>query len=212
MELKDSDLIDEPVDLDEADSDDEALRQQNATLQDRLKAKEKGLSTEEDMEWKPPFVATLANQGSIDVWEVIEPDALPCGVVPEDEPEIVEHVPEGIEMEDIGGTDPMEVDDAMQGVIDVNDDDDFSLPVPSAGGTHCLTSSQLATRQSSLNRNRRPIRQRPDRLSPSTETSETLIHRCLRGHRTWCGWTLTRWEGSRFATWKEEGTPPFQER
>ena len=65
---------------------------------------------------------------------MIEPDALPCGVVPEDEPEIVEQEPKGIEMEDIGGTDPMEVDDALQGVIDVNDDDDFSLPMPSAGG------------------------------------------------------------------------------
>ena len=74
----------EPMHHDNADSDDEAVKVQALTMDDRILARRKGLSEEHDQEWQDATYAAEDEDEDFKGWDLIEDDKRPPGVVASD--------------------------------------------------------------------------------------------------------------------------------
>ncbi|CAL1170385.1 unnamed protein product [Cladocopium goreaui] len=123
----------EPMHHDNADSDDEAVKVQALTMDDRILARRKGLSEEHDQEWQDATYAAEDEDEDFKGWDLIEDDKRPPGVVASDPVHEEEKELDLDDLETVASVeivDEEEFHDAEEGQaepIDDDDDDDMAV-------------------------------------------------------------------------------------
>ncbi|CAL1159387.1 unnamed protein product [Cladocopium goreaui] len=123
----------EPMHHDNADSDDEAVKVQALTMDDRILARRKGLSEEHDQEWQDATYAAEDEDEDFKGWDLIEDDKRPPGVVASDPVHEDEKELDLDDLETVASVeivDEEEFHDAEEGQaepIDDDDDDDMAV-------------------------------------------------------------------------------------
>ncbi|CAL1151709.1 unnamed protein product, partial [Cladocopium goreaui] len=123
----------EPMRNDNADSDDEAVKVQALTMDDRILARRKGLSEEHDQEWQDATYAAEDEDEDFKGWDLIEDDKCPPGVVASDPVHEEEKELDLDDLETVASVeivDEEEFHDAEEGQaepIDDDDDDDMAV-------------------------------------------------------------------------------------
>ncbi|CAL1165493.1 unnamed protein product [Cladocopium goreaui] len=123
----------EPMHHDNADSDDEAVKVQALTMDDRILARRKGLSEEHDQEWQDATYAAEDEDEDFKGWDLIEDDKRPPGVVANDPVHEEEKELDLDDLETVASVeivDEEEFHDAEEGQaepIDDDDDDDMAV-------------------------------------------------------------------------------------
>ncbi|CAL1159046.1 unnamed protein product [Cladocopium goreaui] len=123
----------EPMHNDNADSDDEAVKVQALTMDDRILARRKGLSEEHDQEWQDATYAAEDEDEDFKGWDLIEDDKRPPGVVASDPVHEEEKELDLDDLETVASVeivDEEEFHDAEEGQaepIDDDDDDDMAV-------------------------------------------------------------------------------------
>ena len=118
---------------DNADSDDEAVKVQALTMDDRILARRKGLSEEHDQEWQDATYAAEDEDEDFKGWDLIEDDKRPPGVVASDPVHEEEKELDLDDLETVASVeivDEEEFHDAEEGQaepIDDDDDDDMAV-------------------------------------------------------------------------------------
>ncbi|CAL1131539.1 unnamed protein product [Cladocopium goreaui] len=123
----------EPMHHDNADSDDEAIKVQALTMDDRILARRQGLSEEHDQEWQDATYAAEDEEEEFKGWDLIEDDKRPPGVVASDPIHEEEKELDLDDLETVASVeivDEEEFHDAEEGQaeqIDDDDDDDMAV-------------------------------------------------------------------------------------
>ncbi|CAL1138042.1 unnamed protein product, partial [Cladocopium goreaui] len=123
----------EPMRNDNADSDDEAVKVQALTMDDRILARRKGLSEEHGQEWQDATYAAEDEDEDFKGWDLIEDDKRPPGVVASDPVHEEEKELDLDDLETVASVeivDEEEFHDAEEGQaepIDDDDDDDMAV-------------------------------------------------------------------------------------
>ena len=117
----------EPMHQDNADSDDEAVKVQALTMEDRIQARRQGLSEEHDQEWQDATYAAEDEEEEFKGWDLIEDDKRPPGVVASDP---IHEEEQDLDIDDLETVASLEVveeeefHDAEEGQVEAIDDDD----------------------------------------------------------------------------------------
>ncbi|CAL1141768.1 unnamed protein product, partial [Cladocopium goreaui] len=122
----------EPMHHDNADSDNEAVKVQALTMDDRILARRKGLSEEHDQEWQDATYAAEDEDEDFKGWDLIEDDKRPPGVVASDPVHEEEKELDLDDLETVASVeivDEEEFHDAEEGQAEPIDDDDDDMAV-----------------------------------------------------------------------------------
>ena len=132
-EIAEEDQAIEPMHLDNADSDDEIIKVQALTTEDRLEARRKGFSEEPDQEWQDATYGGDDEKEEFKGWDLVEESKRPPGVVAsdpvneaEDELDIDDLVTEA-SLEIVEEEEFHDVDEGQAEGIDDDDDDDMAV-------------------------------------------------------------------------------------
>ncbi|CAL1139216.1 unnamed protein product [Cladocopium goreaui] len=123
----------EPMHQDNADSDDEAVKVQALTMEDRIQARRQGLSEEHGQEWQDATYAAEDEEEEFRGWDLIEDDKRPPGVVASDPVHEEEKELDLDDLETVASVeivDEEEFHDVEEGqaeAIDDDDDDDMAV-------------------------------------------------------------------------------------
>ncbi|CAL1170847.1 unnamed protein product [Cladocopium goreaui] len=123
----------EPMHQDNVDSDDEAVKVQALTMEDRIQARRQGLSEEHDQEWQDATYAAEDEEEEFKGWDLIEDDKRPPGVVASDPVHEEEKELDIDDLETVASVevvDEEELHDVEEGqaeAIDDDDDDDMAV-------------------------------------------------------------------------------------
>ena len=126
-EIPDEDQALEPIHQDNADSDDEVVKVQALTLEDRLEARRLGLSEEPDQEWQDASYDAEDKEEEFTGWDMIEDEKRPPGVVASDPVHEADDELDIDELETVASVeivDEEEFHDVEEGEVEGIDDDD----------------------------------------------------------------------------------------
>lgn len=149
-EIAEEDQALEPVHQDNADSDDEIVKVKAITLEDRIQARNEGLSEMPDQEWQNPSYEAEAGdqQESFVGWDLIPDDKRPPGVeasdpVIEEERELDISEPETVASEEI--VEEEAVHHVEEGEVEAIEEDDDDLAVISGIASFGLVGGESTT-------------------------------------------------------------------
>ena len=137
MDIAEEEQALEPLNADQADSDDEMVKVKAITLDDRLDARHRNLDEREDQQWQEPSYGSDSHERdfTFEGWDVIPEDERPAGVVASDPVATVEKDLDLDELETVVSEEmeEIEVEEEFQDADDgqaegfVDDDDDLAV-------------------------------------------------------------------------------------